>query len=199
MPESSADAISRQNINDDNTGGNGHDSEVVKRGRRGTYYRYHSYMHMTKWAGTKVSRRKRVHATSAAVSCRLAIYEKYTQEGSSDLADSVMAEIRPTEYVSGRAPAAHEHLARTARAKARTSAASYAAVGIKARAPPVLWPGRFVDPAVRPVRAVVLLRASVVSFGKDGTTCSTMYLPSLHFGRSRHVVCGFCAKRALEG
>ena len=125
--------------------------------------------------------------------------KKYTQEGSSDLADSVMAEIRPTEYVSGRAPAAHEHLARTARAKARTSAASYAAVGIKARAPPVLWPGRFVDPAVRPVRAVVLLRASVVSFGKDGTTCSTMYLPSLHFGRSRHVVCGFCAKRALEG
>ena len=197
MPESSADAISRQNINDDNTGGNGHDSEVVKRGRRGTYYRYmyHSYMHMTKWAGTKVSRRKRVHATSAAVSCRLAIYEKYTQEGSSDLADSVMAEIRPTEYVSGRAPAAHEHLARTARAKARTSAASYAAVGIKARAPPVLWPGRFVDPAVRPVRAVVLLRASVVSFGKDGTT---MYLPSLHFGRGTLFV-GFCAKRALEG
>ena len=111
-------------------------------------------------------------ATPAAASCRLAIYERYTQEGSSDLADSVMAEIRPTEYVSGRAPAAHEHLARTARAKARTSAASYAAVGIKARVPPVLWPGRFVDPAVRPVRAVVLLRASVVSFGKDGTTCT---------------------------
>ena len=91
-----------------------------------------------------------------------------------------MAEIRPTEYVSGRAPAAHEHLARTARAKARTSAAGYAAVGIKARVPPVLWPGRFVE---LPVRAVVLLRASVVSFGKDGTTCRTMYLPSLHFGR----------------
>ena len=71
-----------------------------------------------------------------------------------------MAEIRPTEYVSGRAPAAHENLARTARAKARTSAASYAAVGIKARAPPALWPGQIVDPAVRPVRAVVLLRAS---------------------------------------
>lgn len=109
MQESSANAISRQDINDINTGGNGHDSEVVKRGRRGTYYRYDSYMHMTKWAGTKVSRRKRVHATSAAVSCRLAIYEKYTQEGSSDLADIVMAEIRPTEYVSGRAPAAQRH------------------------------------------------------------------------------------------
>ena len=68
-----------------------------------------------------------------------------------------MAEIRPTEYVSGRAPAAHEHLARTARAKARTSAASYAAAGIKARPPPTLRPERFVDPAVRPVRAIVLL------------------------------------------
>ena len=135
---------------------------------------------MTKLAGTKVSRRKRVHATPTAASCRLATYKRYTQEGSSDLADSVMAEIRPTEYVSGRAPAAHEHLARTARAKARTSAAGYAAVGIKARVPPVLWPGRFVE---LPVRAVVLLRASVVSFGKDGTTCRTMYLPSLHFGR----------------
>ena len=109
-----------------------------------------------------------------------------------------MAEIRPTEYVSGRAPAAHEHLARTARAKARTSAASYAAVGIKARVPPVLWPGRFVDPAVRPVRAVVLLRASVVSFGKDGTTCRTMYLPSLRILVEARC-CVFCAKRALQG
>ena len=93
MPESSAKAISRQNINDINTGGNGRDSEVVKRGRRGTYYRCHSYMRMTKLAGTKVSQRMRVHA---AASCRLAIYERYTQEGSSDLADSVMAEIRST-------------------------------------------------------------------------------------------------------
>ena len=154
MPESSAKAISRQNINDINTGGNGRDFEVVKRGRRGTYYRCHSYMRMTKLAGTKVSQRMRIHA---AASCRLAIYERYTQEESSDLADSVMAEIKSTEYVSGRAPAAHENLARTARATARTSAASYAAAGIKARPPPTLRPERFVDPAVRPVRAIVLL------------------------------------------
>ena len=75
-----------------------------------------------------------------------------------------MAEIRPTEHVSCRAPAAREFLARIARAGARTSAAtsSYVTVGIKARAPPALWPGRFVDPAVRPVRAIALLRASIV-------------------------------------
>ena len=154
VPEPAKAITSRRKIKDNNNGGNGGESGVVKRGRRGTCYRCHSYVRMTKLAGTKVSQRMRVHT---AASCRLAIYERYTQEGSSDLADSVMVEIRSTEYVSGRAPAAHENLARTARATARTSAASYAAAGIKARPPPTLRPERFVDPAVRPVRAIVLL------------------------------------------
>ena len=119
------------------------------------------------WAGTKASRRKRVHATPAS-SCRLATNKRYTQNGPIDLADSVMTEIRPSEYVPGRAPAAHENLARTARAGARTSAAtvSYVVAGIKARAPPALSPGRIVGPAA--LECVLCMRQCYYIVGQDG-------------------------------